>query len=203
MCWSNINNEILIANTNVHVFKIARVKKADNKVHPYFMLNSDIEYVENKTYRCSTNGFCFTSVYQDNITYDSDTKELVNGYKKYVVNKAIHSYSVENIRLFHVYNTTMYAGTYKTTPQSQDVIAHPQYYSARDAVIMLCTIPNGTRYAINTVGEIVSDEIHVEKIITNPFTFNKDFSLSKGSVEKINKILDNWEKRKEEFDNKL
>lgn len=189
MCWTNIKNEILIANTDIHVFKIARIKKSDNKVHPYFILNSDIEYVVNKTYRCSTNGFCFKSICQDSITYDSDTKELV--YEKYAVNKAMHSYSVENIRLFHAYNTTMYAGTHETTPQSQNVIA---YYSARNAVIMLCTIPKGTRYAINTVGEIVSDEINVEKIITNPFTFNKDFSLSKRSLEKINKILDNWEK---------
>jgi hypothetical protein len=61
---------------------------------------------------------------------------------------------------------------------------------------MLCTIPKGTRYAINAIGEIVSDEIHVDKIIRNPFTFNKDSSLSKRSLEKINKILDNWEKCK-------
>jgi hypothetical protein len=185
MCWTNIKNETFVANTDIRVFKIARLEKHlfNNKVRPYFIYNNDIEYVENKTYRCNANfGFCFTCIYE-------------NG-EKYVVSKAMHSYSVENIRLFHAYNTLLFAGTYKTTPQSQDAIACPQYYNANGSVIMLCTIPKGTRYAINTVGEIVSDEIHVEKIITNPFTFNKDSSLSKRSLEKINKILDNWEKYK-------
>lgn len=184
MCWTNIKNETFIANTNMHVFKIARIKKSDNSVHPYFILSSDIEYVENKTYKCNTNGFCF--IYQD-------------GYEQYTVNEAMHSYSIENIRLFPIRipirNDIIYAGTYKTTPQSKDVIFRPQYYCASDAVIMLCTIPKGIRYAINTVGEIVSDEIHVEKIITNPFAFNKDlYTLSLRSLEKINIILDNWEK---------
>lgn len=181
MCWINKVNKIFVANTDVHVFKIARMKKSDNKVEPYFMYLNDIEYTENKTYRCNKNGFHLILDY-------------FNGYKKYTVDEAIHSYSIANIRLFHDYHTLIYAGTYKTTPQSQDVIARAQRYYANDAVIMLCTIPKGTRYAVNTVGEIVSDEIHVEKIITNPFTFNKDLSLSKRSLEKINKILDNWEK---------
>ena len=181
MCWTNKTNETFVANTDIRVFKIARIKKSDNKIHPYFV-NNNIEYVENKTYRCDTNGFCFTCYYQ-------------NG-RKFAVHKAMHSYSIENIRLFYARKNILYAGTYKTTPQSQDVIACAQYYWVNDAVIMLCTIPKGTRYAVNTVGEIVSDEIHVEKIITNPFTFNKDSSLSKRSLEKINKILDNWEKYK-------
>ena len=183
MCWTNIKSKTFIANTNIHVFKIARIKKSDNKIRPYFQNNNDIEYAENKTYRCNPDGFRFTFIYQ-------------YGYRKYTVHKAMHSYSVENIRLFHSYSDFIHAGTYKTTQQSQDAIACPQYYNASEAVIMLCTIPKGTRYAVNTVGEIVSDEIHVEKIITNPFTFNKDSSLSKRSLEKINKILDNWEKYK-------
>lgn len=186
MCWINKIDETFVANTDIRVFKIARLKVSDDKVYPYFMDFSGIEYVENKTYRSNANfGFCFTCIYE-------------NGEKKYVVSRAMHSYSIENIRLFSAYNDfdLMYAGTYKTTPQSKDVIARPQYYHAKYAVIMLCTIPKGTRYAVNTIGEIISDEIHVDKIITNPFTFNKDSSLSKRSLEKINKILDNWEKCK-------
>ena len=184
MCWVNKTNETFVANTDIRVFKIARIKGSDDKAYPYFMDVSGIEYVENKTYRCNENfGFCFTRIFD-------------NG-EKYVVSKAMHSYSIENIRLFHIYGAEVYAGTYKTTPKSLDVIALPQYYDANNAVIMLCTIPKGTRYAVNTVGEIVSDRIRVEKIITNPFTFNKDSSLSKRSLEKINKILDNWEKHNE------
>lgn len=181
MCWVNKVNETFVANTDIHVFKIARLKGSDDKVYPYFMDVSGIEYVENETYRCGANGFVLELVYR-------------NGLKKYMVHKAMHSYSVKNIRLLHAYNTFIYIGTHKTTPQSHDVIACSLYYHANDVAIMLCTIPKGTRYAVNTVGEIVSDEIHVDKIISNPFTFNKDSSLSKRSLEKINKILDNWEK---------
>ena len=185
MCWINKVNETFVASTDIRVFKIARLEKHlfdNNKVRPYFIDDSDIEYVENKTYRCDTNGFCFTSIYQ-------------NG-RKYAVHKAMHSYSIENIRLLCSSDTPaiIKVGTYKTTSQSQDVIIYSQYYWANAIAIMLCTIPKGTIYAVNTAGEIVSDEIRVEKIITNPFTFNKDSSLSKRSLEKINKILDNWEK---------
>ena len=186
MCWINKVKETFVANTDIHVFKIARLKGSDDKVYPYFMDTSGVEYVENKTYICSANGFVLELVHR-------------NGLKKYMVHKAMHSYSVENIRLFHAYSTYIYIGTHKTTPQSQDVIAGPQYYHANDAVIMLCTIPKGTRYAVNTVGEIVSDELHVDKIITNPFVYNKDSSLSKRSLEKINKILDNWENENRRF----
>jgi hypothetical protein len=165
------------------VFKIAIIKKSDSKVRPYFQDDSDIVYKKNTTYTCGKDGFFIKPVY---------VKMLKT--QTYVVHKAMHSYSIENIRLYNPYSFFIYAGTYKTTQQSQDVIACPQYYNANDAVIMLCTIPKGTRYAVNTVGEIISDEIHVEKIITNPFTFNKDLSLSKRSLEKINIILNNWEK---------
>lgn len=183
MCWISKVNKTFIASTNIHVFKIARIKKSDNKVRPYFQDVSGIVYKENTTYTCGKDGFYIK----------------LAGVNMYVVYKAMHSYSIENIRLFHSEDVLLYAGTYKTTQQSQDAIAHPQYYKADYAVIMLCTIPKGTRYAVNTMGEIVSDKIHVEKIITNPFTFNKDWSLSKRSVEKINKILNNWENENRKF----
>lgn len=177
MCWINNTIETFVANTDIHVFKVARVKGSDDKVYPYFMDVCGIEYVENKTYRCGENGFVFERCY-------------MKGFKRYMVYKAMHSYSIENIRLFHAYNTVFYVGIYN---------ACSQYYYANDAVIMLCTIPKGTRYAVNSAGEIVSDEIRVEKIIRKPFTFNKDSSLLNMSLEKINKILNNWENENRRF----
>lgn len=161
------------------MFKIAKIKPSDGKVYPYFHDNT-FEYRENTIYDC-------VEPFKVNTLY-------YIGKTEYTVHNAMHSYSLENIRLFVSPCSSLYAGTYKTTPKAYDVIARPQYYHNTSVAVMLCTIPKGTRYAVNSVGEIVSDCIDVVKIIKNPFTFNKDHSVSKKSVEKVNKILDNWEK---------
>jgi hypothetical protein len=48
MCWTNKKNETFIANTNIHMFKIATIKKSDNKVRPYFQDSSNIGNIEQK-----------------------------------------------------------------------------------------------------------------------------------------------------------
>ena len=59
---------------------------------------------------------------------------------------------------------------------------------------MLCTIPKGATYYVNEVGEIVSDKLEVKRIIRNPFKANKDNKTSIRSVDKVNVILNKWEK---------
>ena len=182
MCWTNKEKSIIIADKDVPVFKICNVEKNTDKVHPYFQTQL-IEYKENEEYKCSRGGFVFTG-------------SVVGGmFDGFVVDKGMHSYSPENLRLVPDF-TSIYAGTYKTTPLSPDIIARPQYYATKNTAIMLCVIPKGTRYAVNSVGEVVSDYIKVVKIYIRPFTYNKDCSLSKRSVERVNKVLNNWEKGK-------
>lgn len=175
MCWRNKEKSIIIADKDVPVFKICNVEKNTEKVHPYFQ-TQQIEYKENEEYECSRCGFAFEHTINDG----------------YVVYRGMHSYSPANLRLFPDI-TSIYVGTYKTTPLSHDVIARPQYYRTENAAIMLCVIPKGTRYAVSSVGEIVSDSIKVVKIYIRPFTAIKNGSVSKRSVERVNKILDNWE----------
>ena len=192
MCWASKSNKVLIAATDIPVFKVCKTicitpyKKdlSGDKVYPYYQDDSGVEYVENTTYGCEE-PFHMETYYHVEI----------NNYR---VTKAIHSYSVNNIRLFasECCSPAFRIGTHKTTSQSPDVIVHSPYYCPNCVAIMLCLIPKGTRYAVNSVGEVVSDKIEVVKIIRNPFTINKDKSLSKRSVEKVNKILDNWEKGK-------
>lgn len=181
MCWRNKEKSVNIANKDVPVFKICNVEKNTDKVHPYFQ-TQQIEYKENEEYECSSCGFAF----ENNISYG-----MPDGF---IVTRGMHSYSPANLRLFPACcDGEIYVGTYKTTPLSHDVIARPQYYRTENTAIMLCVIPKGTRYAVNSVGEIVSDSIKVVKIYIRPFTLNKDYSISKRSVERVNKVLNNWE----------
>lgn len=182
MCWRNKEKSINIANKDVPVFKICNVEKDTDKVHPYFQ-TQQIEYKENEEYECSRCGFAF----ENNISFNG----MLDGF---MVTRGMHSYSPVNLRLFPACCIgEIYVGTYKTTTLSHDVIARPQYYRTENAAIMLCVIPKGTRYAVNSVGEIVSDSIKVVKIYIRPFTANKNYHVSKRSVERVNKILDNWE----------
>ena len=182
MCWRNKEKSIFIADKDVPVFKICNVEKNTDKVHPYFQ-TQQIEYKENEEYKCDSRcGFAF----ENNISYG-----MPDGF---IVYRGMHSYSPANLRLFPACCIgEIYVGTYKTTALSHDVIARPQYYRTENAAIMLCVIPKGTRYAVNSVGEIVSDSIKVVKIYIRPFTANKNYFVSKRSVERVNKILDNWE----------
>jgi homogentisate 1,2-dioxygenase len=59
--------------------------------------------------------------------------------------------------------------------------------------IILCTIPKGTKYYVNSVGEIASNSLHVHKVLKKPFTFNVDGEINKNSVNKINALLNQWE----------
>lgn len=182
MCFSSLNNKRKIATKDIPVFKIAKVFRG--AVRPYF-ITSSLCYNEGVTY-ANKRPFRFYKPNDD---------------KKYEVHEAIHSYSTENIRL--TTDDTPYdyirIYTHRTTPEAHDVLTHySQRYSVKTnyTAIMLCTIPKGTKYAVNEVGEIVSDAIKVEKIIKNPFTVNKDNRLSKRSVERVNKILNDWENEK-------
>ena len=178
MCWRSKQRKVKMADTDIPVFKIAR--ESDCGIHPYFSNSSPWRYVEGETY---ANDKSFDFNWKTNGTFE--------------VNEAIHSYSAKNIRLTtdDVPPPYIRVCTYKTTKESNDVFTrYSQCYSIIKSVVMLCTIPKGTRYAVNEVGEIVSNAIKVEKMIKNPFTTNKDHTVSRRSIGRVNKILNDWEK---------
>jgi len=184
MCWNNKQKLIFISNKDVPVFKIAVIDKENNKVNPYFQ-GRKIEYIEGNVYECDSyldKGFIFEPKY-----------DLYGKLEHYFVTKAMHSYSPANLKLGSIY-TSICIDTYKKAQQFNDLITRLQYYRTDNVAIMLCIIPKGTRYAVNSVGEIVSDSIKVVKILKNPFTFNVDGNVSKRSVERVNKVLNDWEK---------
>lgn len=185
MCWKNKNKPVKhIADKDIPVFKIGML---DGKeiVLPYFF-QCGVEYQENTAYS------------ENNISPFYSTKK-----EEHVIHKGLHSYALSNIRLKASHYMisgnimpTVEIMTYRVTPMSQDVIVNAQQYDAQGLAIMLCIIPKGAIYYINEIGEMVSNEIEVKRIIKNPFTLNKDNTTSVRSVDKVNKSLNNWEKGK-------
>lgn len=187
------------AEKDIPVFKIGRVDKLTEEAIPYFYCGKGKTYIEGKEYN-EPKDVCIQKV-NTNIPGMMPTEYV------YVINKALHSYSVENIRLKENYvtdsastpkrkilNPYVTAITYKTTPLSQDTVRRGQSYMVVDNIaIILCTIPKGTKYYVNSVGEIASNSLHVHKVLKKPFTFNVDGKINKNSVNKINALLNQWE----------
>lgn len=187
MCWTSYNKPVkLIAEKDVPVFKVAKIANYGKTILPYFFSTSDW-YTENTVYL------------EPGITLNT---KISGASKPYTISKGLHSYSVENIRLqdyYHIDKVIKFIPlvritTHKTTPMSQDVIVTGQTYQISNVAIMLCTIPKGATYYVNEVGEIVSDKLEVKRIIRNPFKTNKDNKTSIRSVDKVNVILNKWEK---------
>ena len=196
MCWTVKNKpNRLIAENDIPVFKIGKVFLNVGLVFPYFF-KVGIAYEEGLTY---------------NVRQIEPIKEgILTANERYIICRGLHSYNVRNIRLKETYKyaETFLGGfkkikapcvqitTLRTTPQCTDVIVSGQAYEIENAAIILCYIPKNTAYYINDVGEMVSERIKVSKIFKTPFTTNKDGSTSIRSVDKINKILNDWENGK-------
>ena len=187
MCWTSYNEPVkLIAEKDVPVFKVAKIANNGKTILPYFFSTNDW-YTENTVYL------------EPGITLNA---KISGASKPYTISKGLHSYSVENIRLqdyYHIDKVIKFIPlvritTHKTTPMSQDFIVTGQTYQISNVAIMLCTIPKGATYYVNEVGEIVSDKLEVKRIIRNPFKANKDNKTSIRSVDKVNVILNQWER---------
>lgn len=199
MCWTDKKHPVeYTAEKDIPVFKIGRVDKLTEEAIPYFYCGKGKTYIEGKEYN-EPKDVCTQKV---NTNIPGMPEEYC-----YVINKALHSYSVENIRLKTDYfidsasapkrkilNPYVAIITYKTTPLSQDTVRRGQTYMVVDNIaIILCTIPKGTKYYVNSVGEIASNSLHVHKVIKKPFTFNVDGKINKNSVNKVNALLNKWE----------
>ena len=184
MCWSSHNEPVkLVAEKDIPVFKIAKITKDGGAILPYFFSHSAL-YKENTVYM------------ELGITPNI---KMSGVDKPYTITKGLHSYSVENLRLQSYYQVTKFIPlvqivTNKTTRLSQDVIVNGQVYNIQNTAVMLCIIPEGATYYINEIGEIVSDTLEVKHIVRNPFKANKDNKTSIRSVDKVNVILNQWEK---------
>ena len=192
MCW--LSREIpvkRIAEKDIPVFKIGQIVQADvdkKKVIPYFYPDKTIGTVVHM------------KGYEEGKAYEEKNISYGFLYGRFFIDRGLHSYSLDNIRIKtndiaskYRDKPTIQVMTHKTTLISNDVLRNGQCYDTNRIAVLLCTLPKGTTYYVNEVGEIVSDKIKVEKIIQNPFTVNKDNTPNEYSVMKVNKILNEYE----------
>jgi len=186
MCWSckKDNLKKLVAEKDIPVFKIGRI--ISNGIATSYFFPNSLFYKENETY---------VENYSPLPTWSSI-------FKSYVINTAIHSYAVSKLRLKETYmlfdekkHPMVETTSYGIGP---DVIVRGQEFYIKNVAVMLCVIPKGAEYYINTIGEIASNKLKVKKIIENPFVANKDNTTSIRSVDRVNKILNDWEHMKYE-----
>ena len=185
MCWQNYTRPVqMVAEKDVPVFKIGAVS-TDGNVKSYFFRNNC--YREGQTY-------------EENNVKVKFIHEMP--HEKYFIDMGLHSYAVSNVRLKPSW-IRIVAGveefacvqviTNRCTKMSPDVIVNGQWYGINNVAIMLCVIPKGATYYVNSVGEVVSNKLNVVEIIKEPFSINRDGTTSARSVDKINKAIDKWE----------
>lgn len=176
MCWKSKTEPIkMVADKDIHVFKIANSPCTSLGVFPYFYNFNEICYKEGETYfqRMAAN------------------EPYYGLFKEYIINLGFHSYALNNIRLMGARSREI--PLVATCAKKATSMHTSQKYNIYGLAIMLCVIPKGATYYVNSVGEIVSNKLKVERILKCPFEANKNGETSERSVEKVNKILDEWE----------
>lgn len=181
MCWKHLtlNNEIEpeIAQYDIPVFKVCCVHYCPNGIKlviPYY-------------YPCSG-----VSSYKIGETYKLDGGITISrgfGASSYVftVDEGFHSYSINRLELrgngadIEIAVRGACAWRANTT------------YFAKDLAIVLCVIPKGSNYLINSAGEVVSDALKVKELLIKPFTFKPNGHIFVESVEQVNNRLVSFE----------
>jgi len=167
MCWRSVSKPIeLVAQKNIPVFKIGYVEK-NEKVFPYFFR-------------------LFNNFYEEGHEYEEKHIDVVMSCMTFIINRGIHSYSIDKLMIKPseiIYEVPSVKVVLRDKPTGGG-----QTYAAEKMALLLCTIPKGTKYYINEIGEIVSEKIKVNEIIKRPF--------EKWSTARVNTMLNKWKKIK-------
>lgn len=143
MCWYGKMQDKHIAKENVRVFKVCRY--TDNIIAPYFRQSSNIQ-----------------SYKEGNIYHDSFGMSP-HGINGVTIARGLHSYAIDSIPLKE-YSTSSCDGF--------KVITSKMEYVGPWARIVLCTIPKGSVYYLNEFGEIVSNCLRIDKLITSRVAYD-------------------------------
>lgn len=150
MCWhTGTKPNVEVADKDIEVFKI--VKVVDGRILPYFFSNRTVYGYINKEGDPVIIG--------DGLNKSGDTLEIVDTGVDYICNFAMHSYLTIRLKIEIMYGLTK--GIYVEDDEGHVFDS----YINHKAAIMHCVIPKGTRYAVNEVGEVVSEAIQAKEII--------------------------------------
>ena len=183
MCW--ISKEAPVwseAKRDIPVFKVGRISNDyRHPVMPYFFSHCISGYREGETY----NEF---SVDRSKTHYDA----IQDGC--FAVYKGFHSYSPEHLCFTSngVEKFEIGIGVYNTDKVCPYVSSYA--YCHTFCAVIFCVIPKGSKYVINSNGEVVSDALRVEKILRKPFKLSVFYKLTDQSIKKVNKELIDFSK---------
>lgn len=147
MCWHTIKKpNVEVADKDIEVFKIVEV--VDGRILPYFFSTKTVYGYINKE--------GYPSIIGDGLNKSGDTLEIVDN----VCSFAMHSY-LKSLLKIDINDGLVTKGIFIEDNEGNTVDS----YLNKKAAIMHCVIPKGTRYAVNEVGEVVSEAIQAKKII--------------------------------------
>lgn len=161
MCWISKEKPIAkIAESDITVCKLAIIR--DNKICSMFY---HFDYELNKTYKI-----------ESQLTIREDDPDLyLDNKPRYIIDEGYHSWS----------KTPTVIQT--TAPDSGITIFKIKctagiYYCDDRHVVLICTIPQGSTYYVNDLGEYVSDTIKI----------NEAVPLSAESLRSTEYLLNNY-----------
>lgn len=144
MCWiSKEKPTAQIAESNITVCKLAVMH--DDKICSMFY---HFQYELNQTYKLDSQ-----------LTIREDDPDLyLDNKPRYVIDEGFHSW-------------TKMPTILQTTPPDSDITiikikcTAGIYYCDDKHVVLICTIPQGSTYYVNNLGEYVSDTIKINKAV--------------------------------------
>jgi hypothetical protein len=157
MCWQSFRKPVKkIAHKNINVLKILFFDDSNNSIISYFY---NFKYEENVIYFEKIDDYFIVDKYDD-VLYRPR-------YLLYRINKGFHSY--KNIKfefrfplLFAYNNNGNFLERYNINTEMR---------------VALCSIPEGSEYYENENGEIVSNSIIINKVISI-----EDYVLDQGRI---------------------
>lgn len=144
MCWIGSKFDERIANKDITVYKaVYRVKSSKEKAKYLAPFNMWFEYEIGKTYFQPMDGVSI-------------------GVYSYEIHNGLHCFSPEmwvERKFIYGFTVSRYGNKSEKEHSWDFKIISPK----KIPVIMKCTIPQGTKYYQNSVGEIVTEKLIVEK----------------------------------------
>lgn len=153
MCWYSEKLEIKYAENDIKVFKVVKYRQLShlgNKTYEivpfYYYLNEVYGYYKNECFGISK------ELFEQELDFSVEKAET---YGYYISGNSFHSYSDKNLQYSQVTEKCYYVRNCFLTVLD--------FYELNDGIlIMHCIIPKGAKYAVNELGEYVSDKLKIK-----------------------------------------
>jgi len=176
MCWTSRNPFAYIpkkAKENIKVFKVCGINNK-KEVKPLFFPTSDVTYREGELYEAEMEYLTFfnersldlLSIHKGLHSYSSKLVEISHiDYSKTGVDEEL-GLELDSIKEVHLkFSVDPYP--YRNHGYMIEGVEEDSGFTKYGLALVSCHIPKGSKYVINSKGEIVSEKLVVDKISKN------------------------------------